>query len=145
MTLGDNKLHPLEIADARSAAFSASERQREVEDLLTEKGKALADAERAYRRELTKRILALHAGEDGQPGLAITTCETVAKGEEEISQLRHDRDIAKAAYKSVEQMAFTRGADRRTLDRFIDWSMHRDLRTDTPPPGFNRRTLEPVS
>lgn len=131
MTLGENKLHPLEIEDARMAAYKASEWQRAVEDELRNSGKALADAERDYRRLLSTTILQLHAG---GKGLAITACETVARGDEDVSAARHARDICQAQFEATQQQAFRRGADRRDVHTLLDWSMRRDLRTDTPPP-----------
>lgn len=138
--LGEYRLHPLEIPDARAAAFRASELQREVEDEIRVKGRALADAERDYRRKLTTRMLLLHAG---GKGMAITAVESVARGEEEVSALRHARDIARANLEAAQQQAFRRGADRKDVQTLLNWSMHRDLRTDTPPPEtFDSRTGE---
>lgn len=128
MTVAENKLHPLEIEDARAAAHSASELQRAVEDRMRESGRALAEAERAYRKRLTERIVQLKA-----EGTAITACEGIAKGETDVADLRYKRDIAKAMMEAVRQEAFRRGADRADVGRLLDWSMKRDLRVDSPP------------
>lgn len=134
--LADNKLHPLEIADARQAAFRASEMQRECETRLKDTSKKLAEAERTYRRRLSIRILELHAGDGDTAGLAITTCETVAKGEKDVSQLRYLRDVAAGIFEAAKQESFRRGADRRDVNQLLHWSEARDLRTDAPPaPG----------
>ena len=129
MSFGVNKLHPLEIEDARLAAFKASELQREVENKIRAASADLANKERIYRRDLTKRILELHA-----EGMAITACDGIARGEEKIARLRYERDVAEGYLESMKQSAFRRGADRRDVNLLLDWSMRRDLRTDTPPP-----------
>lgn len=127
--LSENTLHPLEIPDAREAQHKASELQRELADDLAAAHKALAHAEFRYRRALSARIKQLHEKE----GMAITMCETVAKGEESIALLRKERDELKGDLAAVEQNGYRRGADRRALDGLIQWSMHRDLRVDAPP------------
>lgn len=141
---GENTLHPLEIQDARNAAHMASELQKGVEDALRNQGRELADAERKYRRALSKEILRVHV----EDGMAITMCGEIARGDETVSQLRYERDIAKARFKAVEQQAYRYGADRRDLDTMLEWSMRRDLRTEAPPddwrdqPTFGMRRPE---
>jgi len=136
--LADNTLHPLEIADARTAAYRASEKQREVEDNLREAAKVLAEKERLYRERLSVRIVELHT----EQGYAITMCGDIARGEQAVARLRRDRDIAEGVLDAMRQQAFRRGADRRDLDTLLNWSMKRDLRTDTPPANFDRETGE---
>lgn len=140
MSLADNSLHPLEIEDAREAAHRASELQREVEDAIREAARDAANRERAYRQALSVRILELHA-----EGTAITACSEIARGESTVANLRYQRDVAEGVLEAARQQAFRRGADRRDVGVLLTWSMHRDLRTDTPPPGFDRPTLEPVA
>lgn len=143
---GDNTFRsPFEIEEAREAQYQASKNQRAVETRVKDAATKLAAAERAYRTKLTQRILALHAGEGDVKGLAITMCETVAKGEMQVADLRYARDIARGVLEAARQEAFACGADRRGLDALIDWSMKRELRVETPPPEFQRPTLEPVA
>lgn len=138
--LADNRLHPLEIADAREAAHRASELQREVEDSIRTAARDAANKERAYRQALSVRILELHA-----EGTAITACSEIARGETKVAMLRYERDVAEGVLEAARQQAFRRGADRRDVGVLLTWSMHRDLRTDTPPPEFDRPTLEPAA
>lgn len=138
MSFGDNTISPLEIEDARAAAYRASEVQRDVENLMRDASKKLAEAERAYRRRLAERIVQLHA----EDGYAITMCGEIARGEEAVSQLRYERDVADGVLEAARQQAFRRGADRRDLHQLIEWSQRRDLRVDTPPPDFDRATGE---
>lgn len=128
-TFGSNKLHPLEIEDARLAAFKASELQKKVEEKIRAASADLANKERVYRRDLTVRILELKA-----EGVAITACDTIARGEEKIARLRYERDVARGYLESMKQSAFRRGADRRDVNLLLEWSMRRDLRVDTAPP-----------
>jgi hypothetical protein len=132
--IGDNTLHPLEIPDAREAAHEASKRQRDVEDQIRDASSAYAEAERQYRLKLTTRIMHLHA----QDGVAWTACGEIARGEKEVADLRYARDVAKGVLEAAQQQAFRRGADRRDLDTFLNWSMKRDLRTDAPPVDWPR-------
>jgi hypothetical protein len=126
---GQNKIHPLEIEDAREAAYRASELQKEVEDSVRDASKAAAEAERKYREALTVRILDLHAND----GVAWTACEAIARGEKAVAALRYDRDLKEGLLEAARQQAFRRGADRRDLDTLLNWSMRRDLRVDSEP------------
>lgn len=128
----ENTLQPLEIADARGAAYRASELQRGVEDGIRNAARELADAERLYRKALTETIMRLHAD-----GVAWTACETIAKGEDNVADLRHERDVKRGLMDAAQQQAYRYAADRRDLAAMIRWSMHRDLRTDTPPVGWD--------
>lgn len=131
--LAGNTLHPLEIEDARLAAYRASELQRGVEDRMREASRDLAEAERAYRKRLSQRILELRAD-----GHAITACGDIARGETEVANLRYERDVKAGMFEAVKQEAFRRGSDRRDIDTLLNWSMKRDLRVDTPPADWSR-------
>jgi hypothetical protein len=124
---GENKISPLEIADARQAAFRASEVQRNA-------SRTLAENERAYRKALSNRIVELKA-----EGTAVTVAKDIAVGERDIAQLRYERDIAAGMLEAVRQEAFRRAADRRDLDTLLNWSMRRDLRVDTEPANWGRQ------
>lgn len=130
--LGENTISPLQIEDARAAAHQASELQRAVEDEMRRAAGALADAERAYRGALAQKILELRA--EGEP---VTIVSDLARGEKRVRDLRHARDVAAGVLDAARQQAFRRGADRKDVGALIDWSMRRDLRVDTPPPGYD--------
>lgn len=135
---GENTISPLEIQDARESVFRASELQREVERRLIETSRNLAAAERAYRRKLSDRILEIHAA-----GQAITACETIAKGQSDVADLRYQRDLAAGIHKSAEQEAFRRSADRRDANQLLKWSQGRDLRTDAEPVDWSKQQTHP--
>lgn len=138
MSLGANTLHPLQIEDARNAAYEASKRQKDVEQAITDASKKFAEAERQYRLKLTERILHLHA----QDQVAWTACGEIARGEKEVADLRYARDVAKGVLDAAEQQAFRRGADRKDVHQFLVWSERRDFHMDSPPPNVNPRTGE---
>jgi hypothetical protein len=100
-------------------------------------GRKLAGAEEKFRRALSVRIWELHTKE----GVAWTSCENLAKGEEPVVTLRRERDDAQVEVEVLRQQAYRRGADRADVGRLLDWSMKRDLRVDTPPADWSR---EPV-
>lgn len=131
-SLADNKLHPLEIADARQAAHRASEKQRECEDRLRQTSRELAEAERQYRLKMSTRIVSLIA-----QGTAATASKDIVRGEKEVADLRYKRDVAKGVFEAAQQECFRRGADRRDVDTLLNWSMKRDLRIDTPPADWS--------
>lgn len=136
MTFSANKLHPLEIEDARAAAFRASELQRGVEDSIREHSRGWAAAERAYRQRLAERILEYKAA-----GNAITACEVIAKGQKDVADLRYARDIARGMFEATKQEAFRRGADRADVHQLLEWSMKRELRVDTQPSDWSGREV----
>lgn len=134
MTLpAENKLtHPLEIVEARQAEYKASETQRKHADALAKAYDDLANAEYAYRTALSDRWKELKA-----EGWAMTTCGDIARGEPAIAELRRKRDRCEGEVEKLKELSYAYGADRRALDGIVDWSKHRDLRTDAPvPPGF---------
>lgn len=135
--LGSNTLSPLQIEDAREAAYRASELQKAVEDDMREAGRALAEAERVYRIELLRTIRKLHVEE----GVGWSSCDTMAKGDETVARLRKARDDAKVELEVFQQQAFRRGADRKDVGRLLDWSQARDLRADAEPPASEVRTF----
>jgi hypothetical protein len=138
MSLGDNTLtHPLQIEDAREAQHTASETQREHGKKLLAAHFALADANYTYNTAKVARIKQLK-----EEGWAATVCAEIAKGEESIAHLRRERDKREGELEKLRDHAFTLGADRRALDALVDWSMKRELRTDVPPPDFDRETGE---
>jgi hypothetical protein len=132
---GANTLHPLEITDARKAAHRASEVQRQVENDLRRASRDAAEAERVYRQALAKKILELRA-EDDPPAWSV--CGDLARGDRVVARAKFELAVAEGIREAVSQQAFRRGADRRDLDTLLTWSMRRDLRTDTPPPDFER-------
>lgn len=114
--------------EARTAAANASRAQADAEDFIRETAKTFALAEEAYRVALAQRIVELHA-----EGTAWTVCGDLARGDKTVARLRRDRDIAEGVREASAQAAWRRSADRRDTERFIDWSMRRDLTEGNGP------------
>ena len=119
---GANELSPLEIVDARAALRHASEAQRDLEASMRQASDDHADAERIYRLALAKCIVEKHAG-----GAAWTVSQDLARGEPSVAALRYERDVKKGVLGALEQQAFRYAADRRGLEKLIEWSMRREL------------------
>ena len=113
---------PYDFQQARKAAENASRAQKAAEEFIREAARDFAVKEEAYRVALAKRIVELHA-----EGYAWTVCGDVARGEQHVARLRRERDIAEGVKDAAVQAAWRRAADRRDTERFIDWSMRREL------------------
>ena len=76
-------------------------RQRELDvsvRSLRKTGTAYADAERNYKKALCQKALELRDG-----GMPVTLIDKVIYGEEEVANLRFDRDVAEAVYKANQE------------------------------------------
>lgn len=114
---------PYDFDQARSAAHNASKKQAAAEDFIREAAKDSALKEEAYRVALAKEIVRQHDNE----GRAWTVCPDLARGDENVARLRKERDIAEGVLEAAKQLSWRRAADRRDTERFIDWSMRREL------------------
>jgi hypothetical protein len=113
---------PYTFDEARKASEHASNIQRQAEQFVIASTKRYANAERAYRKALAEKILALKA-----EGMAITACGDVARGEARIADLKFDRDVAEGVREAASQAVWRATSDRKDEGRFIDWSMRREL------------------
>lgn len=108
---------PWDFNEARAAARSASEAQREAEGAYKDAAEKRAEAELIYRKALARKIVELHA-----EGVAWTVAQDVARGDEKVAQLRFERDVAKGVLDAVEQRAWRHSADRKDTTQFVRWS-----------------------
>jgi hypothetical protein len=108
---------PFDFTEARAAARSASEAQAATENAIREAVRDRATAERNYRRALAARILRAH-----DEGIAWTVCSDIARGDENVSELRHARDVAEGICEALLQAGWRHSADRKDLTRLIAWS-----------------------
>lgn len=120
---------PYDFQEARQAAANASRAQERAEQFIREAAKTFALAEEAYRVRLAETIVELHA-----QGMAWTVCQDVARGQKDVARLRRDRDIAEGVKEAAVQSAWRRSADRRDTERFVEWSMRRELAEGYRPP-----------
>jgi hypothetical protein len=113
---------PFTFGEARQAAHHASQRQLDAETARVEAARDSAGKELTYRRLLAEQIVKNHAS-----GIAWTVAADVARGDDAVSSARFDRDVAAAVLQAQEQAGFRLNADRRVLERLVEWSMRREL------------------
>lgn len=113
---------PWDFAQAVAAARRGAESQQAGEQAMRDAAADLAEKERTYRKALAVKIVELHAG-----GCAWTVAQDVARGDNQVAQLRYDRDVAKGVMAAAEQRAWRHTADRKDLLEFIQWSRRREL------------------
>lgn len=108
---------PYDFAEAKAAASRAASNQIACEQNLKDASEKLAQAEKAYRLALAKKIVSVHAD-----GAAWTVAQDLARGAENVADLRYDRDVARGVLEATQQAAWRNAADRKDLGRLIDWS-----------------------
>jgi hypothetical protein len=113
---------PWSFDAAVRASDNAETEQRRVESEIHGAYKQYAQKERLYRVALARKILELKSG-----GMAVTACETIAKGDPAIAELRFERDIAEGVKETAKHAAWRANADRRDISDLIRWSARRDL------------------
>ena len=113
---------PFSFGEARAAAHQASLRQVDAERERVQAVEAAAAAELAYRTALARKIVELHA-----EGVAWSTTADIARGDKTVAELRFKRDVAAGVKEAQEQAGFRLNADRRVLERLVEWSMRREL------------------
>src|SRR4051812_20117741 len=123
MTGRRHDLTPFDLGEARDAARMASSLQAGAETAMRDAFTNLANAERAYRVALAKERLRLHADD----GVAWTATDDIAKGNENVAQLRYERDVAKGVAEAASSALWRHTADRKDVTQFITWSMRREM------------------
>lgn len=127
---------PYTFGEATDVANAKSAAQEAAEEFMRDSAKHAAEAEERYRVKLAKRMVELHAD-----GVGWSTTAELARGEESVARLRKDFKIAEGVREAASQAAWRRAADRKDAQRFIDWSMRRDLAEDPPPPDDHIPTI----
>lgn len=114
---------PFDFARAHSAHEDASREQETAETSIGQKNRAYAQAEESYRKALALEMWRLRRDEQ----VAWSSLADLARGEDKVADLKRKRDEAEGDLTIANHAAYRRGADRRDTERFIDWSMRRDL------------------
>ena len=109
---------PYDYGGAKRAAARQSRDQAQSQEQVASDARNAAEKERLYRMALAKEILRLHA-----KGVAWTSAQDLARGEEEVARLKYDRDVAQGMKEAAEIGAWKCSANRKTLDLLIGWSM----------------------
>jgi hypothetical protein len=60
-------------------------------------------------------------------GVAWSAAADLARGNSTVAQLRYERDVSAGVLAAAEQAGFRLNADRRILERLVEWSMRREL------------------
>ena len=115
-------MQPYDFSQARDAARRASNGQQQAEKAMKEAARDYAAKEEAYRVKLAETILQAHAD-----GVAWTVAGDIARGDKQVARLRRERDIAEGVREAMQQAAWRAAADRKDTQRFVDWSMRREL------------------
>lgn len=79
-------------------------------------GRELAQAEFEYRKALRQEIIRLHIEDD----VAWTVCDTLAKGDDNVAQLRLQRDIKKSDYESCYEKILQLKTEIRIIEGDIE-------------------------
>lgn len=109
---------PYDFQQARDAAYKFQSAQLDGERALKDASKDLAAAERAYRRALADKIVEVHAA-----GSAWTVAQDLARGDNDVSQLRYERDVAKGVFEATQSSTWRHSANRKDCLALIEWSM----------------------
>lgn len=128
-------VQPYDFAQAREAVTLASQNMKNAEQFMRQAFEDSANAERAYRVALAKKIVELHAG-----GAAWTVCQDLARGDKTVADLRYARDVAEGVKEAAQNAVWRHTADRKDLGKLVDWSMrvapdgqHEDASSYTTP------------
>lgn len=114
---------PFDFARAHLVHEDASHEQERAEQEKSEKSWAYAQAEEEYRKALALEMWRLRREE----GVAWSSLGDLARGEPKVAELKRKRDEAEGDLTIANHACYRRAADRRDTERFIDWSMRRDL------------------
>jgi hypothetical protein len=113
---------PWEFSEAIEKDRAASLAQKATEDFLRNSYRDYAQAESAYRQALAAEIVRKHAD-----GAAWTVTADLARGDAKVARLRMERDIAEGVVEAAKQAAWRAASDRKSVARFADWSLRREL------------------
>lgn len=113
---------PYDFGEAKAAHARAARDATAAESFTAQCSDEYADAEKAYREALAKKMVELH-----NEGKAWTVVENLAKGDSQVADLKRQRDIAEGLKKAAEQMSWKVNANRRALEQLVDWSQRVNL------------------
>lgn len=109
---------PYDFEGAKRAVARASRDQLAAAQDGADAAQDAAEKERRYREALSAEIVRQHA-----EGVAWSVASDVARGVPEVARLRYERDVAQGVLKACEERSWTASANRRQLDKLVDWSM----------------------
>lgn len=110
-------VRPYDYAAAKRAIARGSRDQASAAQWRADTAKAYAEAEKAYRTELAKKILELKS-----QGVAVTACGDIARGDEHVANLKFKRDVQEGIREAAEGLQWQASANRRSLEQLVEWS-----------------------
>lgn len=113
---------PWSFDEAVRRCSLASKHQQNAEKSLKAAYIGAAEAQEAYARRLAELIQSLR-----EMSVPATVCLELAKGAEDVSRLRAERDEWEGVKAAAEQACWRRNADRKDAQRFADWSQRREF------------------
>lgn len=113
---------PWTFEHSRQAASKASAAQHAAEKFIKDAAKQFAHAEERYRVALAEEIVRLH-----NDGVAWSSTSDLGRGARHVAELKRKRDIEHGVLEAAKQAAWRRSADREDTQRFMDWSMRREM------------------
>lgn len=113
---------PWSFQQSQDAGRKASAAQQAAEKFIKDAAKQFAHAEERYRVSLAEEILRLHSD-----GVAWSVTSDLARGAKHVAELKRKRDIEHGVFEAAKQAAWRRSADREDTQRFMDWSMRREM------------------
>jgi hypothetical protein len=111
-----NPLPPLNLDEARRKATQIQRERSKAMDTYIDQVQRAADAEHAYRIELSKKIVAL------KTSWPATVCQDMARGDEAVAALARERDIEKGLIKADLERLEQLESDRAMLRHFSERS-----------------------
>lgn len=114
---------PWTFERAYRAHEDASREQESAEQELGGKNHEYAQAEEAYRKALALEMWRLR----NEDGVAWSALADLARGADHVAELKRTRDLAEGERTVASHAVYRRSSDRSDTERFIDWSMRRDL------------------
>lgn len=108
---------PYDFAEAKAAALRFQQAQIAGEQALRDASEALASAEQAYRKALARKIVEVHS-----EGAAWTVAQDLARGDDQVADLRYERDVARGVYEAAQTASWRHTANRKDCLELISWS-----------------------
>lgn len=115
-------------ADLHNIYKMLEEKQKELDETIQamhDAGINLANAKAKYKVALTKTMVQAHNGMLEIDGIQIddvawTSCETVAKGVQNVADLRLERDLYKYEYTTLKNKMFNLKSEKQTIENYLD-------------------------
>lgn len=113
---------PWDFETARRKCRQATKAQEDAEEATKTAYRESAEAEENYRKALAIAIVKAH-----NDGVAWSVAADIARGDDNVAELRKLRDIAEGVREATAQAGWRHTANRKDAQRFADWSQRREF------------------